>query len=95
METTKSNAPGWQARGAQENSHPDSEALAARDQHDKVIQTLRARAALRGFALHVISTGHTADSPAAFLVSRWNLSRTLATVGAVESFIDQAGLPHA
>jgi hypothetical protein len=59
-----------------------------RDAHDKAIETLRARAALRGYALHLIDAG---GERAELLICRWNLSRTLPDVAAVEAFLAQAG----
>lgn len=91
MRPTKNNAPDLSAHGAQANTYLNSEAAAARDQHDKAIQTLQARAALAGFTLHLIDTG--AAGPA-FMVSRWNLSRTLPDVASVESFLARAGVTH-
>jgi hypothetical protein len=76
----------------EEIEHCDSDSHASRDQLDKAIQTLQARAALRGFALHILSNG---KSGAEFLVCRWNLSRSLPSIQAVESFLTQAGVPHA
>lgn len=68
------------------------EARDLRDQRDKELQTLRARAALAGFALHVLVGG---NGKAAFMVARWNLSRTLANAAAVTEFLDRVGAPHA
>lgn len=62
-----------------------------RDRTDKAIETLRARAALGGFTLHVISDS---NGGAQFLVTRWNLSRTLPDVAAVEAFFQQVGVSN-
>lgn len=92
MQPTKNNAPDLSVHGAKESTHADSEAAAARDQHDKLIQTLQARAALSGFTLHLIDTGAIGPT---FMVSRWNISRTLPDVASVESFLAQAGVTSA
>ena len=92
MSPTQNNAPDLSVHGAQENTQADSEARAARDQTDKAIRTLQARAALSGYALHLIDSGSAGPT---FMVSRWNLSRTLLDVQSVEAFLSQAGVPHA
>lgn len=62
-----------------------------RGQRDRVIETLRAKAALCGVTLHVLDNGHDGID---FMVSRWNLSRTLPTADAVEQFLQQIGRRH-
>ena len=75
-----------------QSTHPDSEAGCPSDQPRKEFETLRARAALRGFTLHMIE-GREGVSD--YLVARWNLSRTLPDFASVARFLDQAGVPHA
>lgn len=62
-----------------------------RDAHDKRIANAVARAALAGFQIHIVADG---AGGSCFLVSRWNLSRTLPDVAAVEQFLDQVGRRH-
>jgi len=75
-----------------QNRHLDSVARAERDQRVQAIATARARAALAGFTLQLIPSE---DGAAAFLLARWNLSRTLPDVAAVTAFLDEAGARHA
>ncbi len=91
MGPTKNDAPGWQARGAQEIEHLHSAARAARDQRDKAFATLRARAALGGYSLQIIDE----HGDALYLVGRWDRSRTLPDLAAVAAFLDRAGVAHA
>ena len=86
MTTTELAPPGPDGQ-----AHID-ESRAERDGRDKAIASLRARAALAGFTLHIIDDGNRG---AAFLICRWNLSRTLPDAAAVSAFLDQAGAPHA
>jgi hypothetical protein len=67
---------------------PHSEAGAAIEQADKMIATARAKLALLGYQMHVIDAGH---GRSAFLVMRWDRSRELANLGAVNEFIRQVG----
>lgn len=62
------------------------------DQADKNFQTARAQLARAGFQLHRIDDG---TGGAMFLVHRWDRSRTLADMSAVEAFIAQALGPKA
>jgi hypothetical protein len=62
----------------------------AAQQCAKTLKTLRARAALRGYSLHQFPLAE-GDG---FMVSRWNLSRTLPDLASVEAFLDRAGVPH-
>ena len=52
---------------------------------------LRARAALAGFTLGVMTE---TDGLCFYLLSRWGMSRTLADLGAVAVFLRQAGAPQ-
>lgn len=57
-------------------------------ERDKLIATLKARCALAGYAMFVIqATG----GGSAFLVQRWDRTRELPDVAAVEAFLAQAG----
>lgn len=68
--------------------HPDN----ADDQGiDKEFATARAELAIRGFVLQRIDD---ADGRAAYLVSRWNMSRSLPDLSAVHDFAERAGVPH-
>ena len=49
----------------------------------KLVETLRARAALAGFELVALSDG-------SFFISRWSLHRELQHASAVERFLDRA-----
>lgn len=49
----------------------------------KTVSTLRARAALRGFVLIRLPDG--------FSISRWDMSRPLDSVAAVERFLEAVG----
>ena len=63
-----------------------------RDQRDKGhCHGARPRCA-GGFTLHVIDDGHRG---AAFLMTKWNLTRELPDLAAVAAFLDQAGARHA
>jgi len=55
---------------------------------NKAFSTLRAAFSLQGHALH-----HTdpADGPVTYWVERWGQVRHLATVGAVQRFLEQIG----
>ena len=93
--STKGNAPvGAEASGgAVENSATaDSDAIlpqdaeacrAARDAQDKHLSTLRAKFAMRGYELHVISDG--------FYITRWGMGRTARTLTDLEAFAAQVG----
>lgn len=51
----------------------------------KRVATLKALAALRGFAVHELTVG-------GFMVARWNLAKHCATVTDLEAFLRQAGV---
>ena len=81
------------AAGPQDQqSKPDFAARAAGDQQDKAFQTLRAKLALRGYAL---SRTHHDDGPVVFHVNRWGMVRELRDLASVVDFADQAGATHA
>ena len=61
---------------------------AAVEQTDKAFATLRAKLAMRGHQLHIIDDGH---GGAAFMVSRWCMSRTLPNLAAVQDFAVRVG----
>jgi hypothetical protein len=67
-------------------------ARAAIARHDKLISTLRARAALAGITMHVVADEH---GRGAYLLTRWCLSRELPDLRAVGAFLDQVGAPDA
>jgi hypothetical protein len=70
----------------------DATARAERDRRDKAITTTTgARAALAGFELHVIAK----DDGAAFVLSKWELTRELPDLAAVSAFLDRAEANHA
>lgn len=58
------------------------------EQADKAFATLRARLALVGFQLHVTSADR---GQAEYIVTRWNLSRTLPNMAGVQAFADRVG----
>ena len=64
--------------------------LPAEQDDDKRFATLRARLALRGWALTRTSA---ADGPAVFFATRWNMPRELASLDAVAAFADRVGAP--
>jgi len=64
-------------------NHDDDRARVARI--DKEFSTLRARAALAGFQLHIV-TGP--DGTAEYLMIRWNMTRALPNLAAVAAFLD-------
>ncbi len=61
---------------------------AAVEAADKAFATLRAKLAMRGHQLHIIDDGH---GGAAFMVSRWCMSRTLPNLAAVQDFAVRVG----
>jgi hypothetical protein len=61
---------------------------AAIEQHDKLVATLRARAALHGFQLFV-TTGPAGS--AELVLVRWGQMRTFTDIAAVERFLATAG----
>jgi hypothetical protein len=64
--------------------HQDAEACrAARDAHDKHLSTLRAKFAMRGYELHIVSDG--------FYITRWGMGRTARTLTDLEAFAAQVG----
>ena len=58
----------------------------AMDAHLKRLATLQAMLARKGFELHPTATG-------IYIVTRWNLARTLATLDDVQGFAQQVGVP--
>lgn len=92
--TTSDEAPaGGAARGFSEQARWVSLDCAERtavEQADKAFATLRARMALAGFQLSIV-TGDGCGS--AYMLSRGNLHRTLNDVAAVEAFADRVGAP--
>lgn len=56
------------------------------DAVDKRVATLKARAALAGYQLHVVADG--------FMVARWGLTHTLPTADEAERWLDRAGAPR-
>jgi hypothetical protein len=75
--------------GGAQNEQADC--AAERERRDKAIATPRARAALAGFEMHVIAND---AGRAVFLLTRWNLTRELADLAAVQVFLDQVGAHH-
>ena len=61
------------------------------EQRDKLIATVKARAALAGFELHVVAGP---AGRAAFVLARWGWSATLPDVSTVEAVLDRAGAPR-
>ena len=59
------------------DAHTDAATLAT---DDKIIATLRARAALAGYELVNLADG-------SFIISRWGLFRSLDHIAAVETFL--------
>ncbi len=86
-------APGWQAegfnRGQDRTDSGDCADLPNPDQpaDGERFDTLRAALAQKGFALHLVDAG----GQPAYLVVRWNLSRTLPDMAAVDGFACQVG----
>jgi hypothetical protein len=64
-------------------------AHAARDQRDKAIATLQARAALAGFVLH-ITVEH--ERPA-FVIVRWGWTKVFGDLDGVTAFLDGIRVP--
>ena len=95
MAMQKNKAPGWQAEGYEEKkelstatvAHLATEAQLVADL-DKASATLRARLALRGWAL---SRTYCADHPVVFFATRWNMPRDLAILEDVAAFADRVG----
>ena len=56
------------------------------DAQRKRLATLQAVLARKGFELHPTATG-------IYVVARWNLARTLATLDDVQGFAQQVGVP--
>ncbi len=86
------NEKGWDAVNVATpditNLTDDSAAKAERDQHDKRVKNAQARAAIAGYQLHIVGDCRGGSF---FQVSRWNLSRSLPTIEAVEEFLTRAG----
>jgi hypothetical protein len=79
------------ARGSEDQgltSSLDCRGPDAVGQADKAFATLRARLALAGYALHITSNG---TGGAEYIVTRWNLCRTLPDIAAVSALADQVG----
>lgn len=58
---------------------------------DKTLATLQARAALAGYTLGTVTEP---DGSLLYLVSRWDLSRTLPDLIAVAKFLGRVGAPE-
>ncbi len=67
------------AQTPEENRRDCGEPLASTPTPEKTKATLTARLALRGFALHELADGQ-------FLVCRWDRTRTLPSLAAVQAF---------
>ena len=94
----KSEPPGVQAegfRGQRQDDRPDSPPTLAIDQagatDTKRFATLRARLALKGWALSRTDAG---DGPVTFYATRWGMARDLASIDAVAEFADRVGAPR-
>ena len=59
------------------------------ERSDERIATLRARAAIAGYELHIIDAGNGTTST--FVITRWGLQRGLRDEAAVEAFLAQVG----
>lgn len=57
---------------------------ASNDAERKALATLTAQLAIRGYALHQLADG-------SLMVSRWNLSRSMADLSAARAFLRQVG----
>lgn len=74
----------------------DAAALTTADQlrqvrdDDKAFANLRARLAMRGWALTRTSA---ADGPVVFFATRWNMPRELPSLQAVAEFAERVGAP--
>ena len=94
MDATKNETPAVAAaRGFGEQGQEaslDCREREAVEQADKAFSTLRSRLALAGYTLHITSNG---KGGAEYLVTRWNLCRTLPDLAAVCAFADRAGGP--
>jgi hypothetical protein len=64
-------------------------ARAAVEQRDKLIATLKARAALHGYVVHIIDRG--SNGQPVFLIARWGRQHEVPTVDALEDFLRRAG----
>ena len=73
---------------AQATDHPDN---AGGQGIDKEFAPARAELAIRGFVLQRIDAD---DGRAAYLVTRWNMSRSLPDLSAAHDFAERAGVPH-
>jgi hypothetical protein len=82
--------PLWDSENGQSNSALIA-ALPQAAADRKTIATLRAQLALLGYQLHEI-VGE--EGRRAWLVSRWDRSRELADVRAIEAFLAHAGGPR-
>lgn len=83
METQKNESP--VAAGQFAHQDADAGAIVARGGDDeKVVDTLIARFALMGHAVHRLADG-------GFLVERWGLTRHCADVTALQAFLVQIG----
>lgn len=78
-------------RGQGTADEDDSPGAAPVEQGDgKRFATLRARLALRGWALTRTSAD---DGPVLFFATRWNMPRELASLDAVAAFAERVGAP--
>src|SRR5687767_14338549 len=82
-------AAAWGPEDRSENAGLDSRNWSDVEQADRDFATQRARLALRGFELYILS-GPDGRAPE-YRVCRWNLSRTLPDMAAVTAFADQVG----
>jgi hypothetical protein len=69
----------------------DATASVATAQVDKRFATAKARAALAGIELQIIDRG---DGQAEYLLTRWNLARSLPDLEAVERWLTAFGAPR-
>ena len=75
---------GTDASGVRDSEHGDP---ASDPTVGKAFETLRARAALAGFALDAIEAD---DGARVFVITRWALTRELPGLGDVEAFLTRA-----
>ena len=61
------------------------------DGPDKAFATLRARAAMAGYTLGTVTEP---DGSPMYVVSRWDVSRTLPHLSAVAAFLRKVGAPE-
>lgn len=90
-ENRRSAPPGSAASGASQNLTLAAPLTSGPAETGKAFATLQAEAALMGFRLDRIETDAGAQ---AFIVTRWALTKELATLGAVREFLQQVGGAH-